>query len=1609
MSLRDEFGLVGWTWLRLRKSVMLWIFIFLQMQANIEAPKEAQYIWRTGQWGRCIGEDCGPNGVQSRTVWCVHIEGWTTHHSHCKYEERPEIQRDCFKVCDWHQELFEWEFSKWGDCALRIASNKVKPRTSDCVTAQQGLQHRRVHCIRKSNRSLVLDEICEFFTPKPALDQACLIPCPQDCVVSEFSAWSACSKGCGKGLQHRVRSVLSPPLYGGKICPSLTETKSCDIQVSCLVGEDDFQYSLKVGPWSDCRLPHQRQTWQNGKTVLNFSLQSSERIHLKHPFHQHSKPWDVEIGYQTRHVHCTRSDGKNAMLSLCIHGDTLAIFQSCIMPRDCEFSEWSGWSSCTKTCQSSDYSPGYRSRIRFIKRVAIGSGKDCPSLEEKETCNIGGEGLPPCPRYSWKTTDWNECQVTPLLSQQDRRRSNQSTLCGGGIQTREVYCAQKTGEVNKQKLKEVSRPVDHGLCSEPIPVTSQLCAVACPTDCLVSAWSAWRPCIPENCQDPQRNKGFKMRRRHVVREPTGNARRCPHLVESIHCEEPVCYQWHLLEESLCVTENNRTCGRGTYNQTILCKNNQGEVTLDELCGESHLSSRGMCELPCPTDCVLNEWSEWSVCSRSCSSKIAEGRQSRTRSIIALAGEGGKQCPSSRALQEWRSCNEHSCMVFYWDTSPWGPCTEDTLVMPLNATISWNGEATCSVGMQTRQVHCMKSKFGHVTPKRCPESTRPETVRPCLLPCKKDCIVTPFSEWTPCPTMCQQGNSSFAKQSRHRIIIQKPDNGGQECPDTLYEERECEARPLCPDYRWKTHKWHHCILAPDYVRQGTIGATEACGSGLQARGVTCRTGDDQNVELIGCLRWASPMPALVQKCRIPCRDDCMLTNWSKFTPCAAGCGSTQSRRRALIGKSKKKEKCHKDPLVETKTCPCDKFSGQPQGNWSDCILPENRVTLQLGMKFQVDVKDCGQGVHYRAIACYDQNKKLVNPWLCSNSGYIEETCSLPCPSDCKLSDWSNWSACSKSCGSGIQIRSKWLREKSYNGGRPCLKLDVKNQVYDRIPCYSDCSQYSWIAEPWSVCRINNRESLHNCGEGVQTRKVRCVNNTADGPGGNVDDALCDYDEMPVGARQCSLPCPNDCVMSDWGHWSICPKECNILNIRVRTRYPLRPAADGKTCPAASEVEPCTLNKNCFYYQYNLTEWSSCQLSENAVCGQGLKFRLLDCVQSDGKSVDIKFCEKMELESPWHLSVYCFVECPVNCQLSEWSPWSECSHTCGLEGQVKRTRYVRQKAHGEGRPCSSQLSQYRPCFLKPCYSWVFGEWSACKVEGAQCGDGFKVRNLSCVVHDGKLPDTTKVVENEMCGSRPGGITSSDLELKVPCSVPCPGDCHLTEWSSWSSCQLICLDGKRFETTGRQTRSRAVIVQALENQENCPEQTWEERSCTEGNCHEYEWRSSPWNGNERTVWCVRSDGVNVTGGCSPLSQPTATRHCHPSCTKPYSFCTQGGVCGCEKGYVEVMTPYGFLDYCTKIPGREEKKADVKTSVGKNKLGNSKFQAFFKGWSIDPFDPDGKPKVWVYGVSAAIVVLIIFITVLSYLVCKKPKQQTRPAPQQKPLTLAYDGDMDM
>ena len=257
------------------------------------------------------------------------MDGWTTHHFHCHHMDKPESQRQCFKACDWHQDLFEWEVSDWGACVLiPFFSNELKLRTAECITAQHGIQRRAIHCVRTSNRTTVAAKICELFSQKPPVEQACLIPCPHDCVVSDFTSWSSCSKTCGAGLQHRTRHVLASPMYGGANCPNLTETRTCISSLDCPVAEE-YQYSLKVGAWSECQPLHRKDALLSGKTTVDFSSGDNNTFtphtlashHRSHHSHNHAYvhvryplSWDLDVGYQTRHVRCSRNDGKNVML-----------------------------------------------------------------------------------------------------------------------------------------------------------------------------------------------------------------------------------------------------------------------------------------------------------------------------------------------------------------------------------------------------------------------------------------------------------------------------------------------------------------------------------------------------------------------------------------------------------------------------------------------------------------------------------------------------------------------------------------------------------------------------------------------------------------------------------------------------------------------------------------------------------------------------------------------------------------------------------------------------------------------------------------------------------------------------------------------------------------------------------------------------------------------------------------------------------------------------------------------------------------------------------------------------------------------------------------------
>jgi hypothetical protein len=73
--------------------------------------------------------------------------------------------------------------------------------------------------------------------------------CPVDCVESEWSGWSKCSKDCESGVQVRTRSILTKAKNGGKACDTVQEEQPCN------TGSCDRDCSLDTWTeWSPCSM-----------------------------------------------------------------------------------------------------------------------------------------------------------------------------------------------------------------------------------------------------------------------------------------------------------------------------------------------------------------------------------------------------------------------------------------------------------------------------------------------------------------------------------------------------------------------------------------------------------------------------------------------------------------------------------------------------------------------------------------------------------------------------------------------------------------------------------------------------------------------------------------------------------------------------------------------------------------------------------------------------------------------------------------------------------------------------------------------------------------------------------------------------------------------------------------------------------------------------------------------------------------------------------------------------------------------------------------------------------------------------------------------------------
>uniref|UniRef100_H2Y3E3 Hemicentin-1 n=1 Tax=Ciona intestinalis TaxID=7719 RepID=H2Y3E3_CIOIN len=1276
-------------------------------------------IW--GMWSSCSAT-CG-GGTRTHTRTCVNgqpgdvgCRGITEQEDGCNPQPCPIFD-------DW---------SSWSDCS---------------VTCGAGSRHHSRQCIN----GVFGDIGCDDGTMLDR-ENCNLSPCP---AWSDWSNWNNCDKTCGGGQQDRSRQCLPE----GSECPGASsEYRSCN-PAACPYWS----------PWTDfgaCTVTCGGGSRTKARTCVNGAVGDVGCIGMAMEDESCNSNECPRFSVWSEWSSCTASCGTGGQTRTrsCIGGTYGSIgctgmiqqTQDCNTQQCAYWTEWTAWTGCSATCGN-----GTRSHERQCINGVPGD-QGCFGLSSEEViCE-----LPTCPSWSdW--SEWNQC----------------SAACGGGLRSRTRECINGFpgligcgGEVtqddfcNSQDCPFWNDWSSWTLCSAPCgsgqSTRTRTCEngyagdvgcegsendrVSCNTQACPE-WNAWTPWSESyGACSASCGGGSQTRSRTCTNGEPGDAGCVGSATESTSCNMRPCPYWSSWGE---FGPCSSSCGGGRRIHFRTCVNGQAGIDDPDCVGAATQSTA--CNLG---DCAFwTEWVAWSDCSSSCGG----GNQERTRRCMnGVTGDVGCE-GTDRGSQ---LCNIGPCPRF----TAWGNWTDCS--------------TSCGGGHRTRERFC---SFGQLGDPGCFGSTVQTDIcngHPCpnwanwqqWTACGRNCgggrryrsrlcnnglpgdagceglglmaggcntqrcpYWSNFSTWTGftrCSVSCGGGFHSRTRQCYNAVP------GVIDCVGETSESVSCNTN-ACP-YFLPWTPWRPC--------------TVSCGGGTRSRSRTCANGDPGEPDCIGsvgdieqcntqdCPFWGEWSP--YGSCRVSCgggtrmrirrcfngiaggpgcvgndvqvascnNQTCpMFSNWGRWSLCSATCGigvavrvrhcvNGQFGQPGCIGATQEFNNCN------TQNCEYWSFWSE----WSPCT------------------SSCGNGVSSRTRECI--NGEIGESGCIGQPSEVEACNTEPCPA---VSDWSDWSACSRSCGGGTRSQSRGCflgqtrtRSNQCEGG---LTI-VENCNVQPCPQWTN-----WA--PWSACDVT-------CGGGSQTRSRICTNGLpgmlgCDGP--DSEDKYCN--------GQSDL-CP---TWTRWGPWDTCTVTCGGGS-RDRRRVCTNGSPGDAGCEGLPTMsQPCNQQECPGFSEWS--NWTTCSVScaggiqsRNRVCNSPNR----DCV---GPSSEERGCN--------------FQACPA---WSEWSPFTDCSTSCG---NGLRT-HTRQCIGGvPGQPgCIGEPSESVVCNSGDCPFWrAWGSWTPCPVT---CGGGLISRSRTCINGDpGDVGCEGAITESSICNSQ-----------------VCPS---WGPWSLWSPCDQTCGSGLRSHT--------------------------------------------------------------------------------------------------------------------------------------------------------------------------------------------------------------------
>jgi len=308
------------------------------------------------------------------------------------------------------------------------------------------------------------------------------------------------------------------------------------------------------------------------------------------------------------------------------------------------------------------------------------------------------------------------------------------------------------------------------------------------------------------------------------------------------------------------------------------------------------------------------------------------------------------------------------------------------------------------------------------------------------------------------------------------------------------------------------------------------------------------------------------------------------------------------------------------------------------------------------------------------------------------------------------------------------------------------------------------------------------------------------------------------------------CGIDCAWGDWSAWGGCSCSCGGGQRNRHRNVGRMPRSGGKPCSASDkeQVEPCNTEpckvEKCIDGKFSDWEgWTNC----SATCGGGTSTRHRKVLRTAnecgrepvGMSSEVRFC-----------NVHVPCEAPVNCSLTDWGDWTECSTSCN--GMKRRFRQVGTYGRGTGDFCTGALKETWPCNPEPgeevprrcgeddSVDCLFGDWKEWSDCSATCGGGEHRRSRI-------------VVQHPSAGGRGcmGPLSEVSECARTECEGQEPVDCRYSTWSSWGACTKCSGQMMRTRHIERYPKYGGKPCDAVRTEETakCPRKCGEKLYCT------------------------------------------------------------------------------------------------------------------------------------------------------------------------------------